>query len=206
MQAIQLKRALLLSLIAVQAACGSQANELSGSIAETHPLAFDEVRIVRQGDDLRIEYARPAPEGTFWVAKLTIATAGLTLGDDTEIERAMLLEKTVLERTASTPDEKFPLMSGGYLRFYQFGTEGGDPVDGEFTVTFENGRILSGVFSGNLAVEAESTGVDQGASQVTHASGAAVALEGSSCAQAGRGSLLSLVAIALVGKRRQASR
>src|SRR5213594_501021 len=108
-------RALALTFLLLPA-CGHAPNDLWGSIGESFPLAFDRVDVIKQDLALRIEYLKDVPGGTSWVCKLVLDTTNLTIGDNTDIQGDLFLERVTVTRVSNTGGP-FPAVSGGRLHF-----------------------------------------------------------------------------------------
>ncbi|MBI3179280.1 MAG: hypothetical protein HYZ27_06435 [Deltaproteobacteria bacterium] len=139
-----------LALIAISlAGCGHAPNDLWGSLGESFPLEFDRVDILKQDAALRIEYIKDVPGGEEWVCKVVVDTTNLTIGNNSEIQDELFLERVTVERVATTGGD-FPELAGGSIKFEEYDFEIGGRIDGEVTALFENGRNLFGNFDGHV--------------------------------------------------------
>jgi len=133
--------------------CGA-ASSLDGSVGDSVALDFDRVRIRSQGSTLLIEYLRDIAGGSDKVCKMTVVTDDLGVAADTYLEDDTFLERVSLSRVVASADQ-FPGVSGGSLHFVDFGLDPAGAISGEFHALFDNGRTLTGAFSGELEVATE---------------------------------------------------
>lgn len=130
-------------------ACGP-GNNLNGSIGEEYDITFDRVEIIKQGDDLLVEYVKESAttSGVDKNCKLIIPKA-LELGvrDDTRLEGDNFLDSVTIERV-SRDRAKFPPVTSGSVDIKKFDFSNNGEVSGEFEAVFESGRTLSGEFNG----------------------------------------------------------
>ncbi len=142
----------VLSLLLLCAACGGPDNSLEGSIGESFSLDFDRVGIYQQDSVLRIEYQRDIAGSTHKVCKIVVETAGLDLGDDSEIKGDLFLERVSVQRIGTAGGNEFPPVTAGKITFEAYAFEAGGEIDGDFECAFDNGRTLAGNFKGDVEV------------------------------------------------------
>src|SRR5688572_13978955 len=123
------------AIVLLGAGCvGEPPNELEGSIDDEYPLAFDEVRAVRQDTVLRLEYQRAEAGVTEVVRKLIVETSGR---DMQAADLAGSPEEMGMAVTrVSTDRRQFPEWDGGAFTVKRWGFEAGEEVEGEFNVLF----------------------------------------------------------------------
>ncbi len=139
-------RLLCIVAIAALATGCSDDNELSGSISESHSLAFDRVTVRLQDTWLILAYLRDRPSGTEKVCKLVIDTDGLPDGATT-IAGDEFFERVNLQRSTFA-DDAFPPIESGEIVFDELDLQPSGDVSGEFIIQFDTGHTLIGIFGG----------------------------------------------------------
>ncbi|MFH1808738.1 MAG: hypothetical protein ABIJ09_08330 [Pseudomonadota bacterium] len=141
-----------LTLLAPLLVCACGYNALDGSIDDTHALDFTRTRIVKQDQQLVVEYLRDSREAVEKVCKLVARLDGLELPADQmiELKDADFLQRVGLQR-ATLVDNGFPQIESGRLQLDQIVFEHGGTARGLFEVEFETHRSLDGWFDGVIA-------------------------------------------------------
>lgn len=139
-----------LPLLLLLVACPEPPNYLDGSIGDSFPLEFDEVRIrkYQETGEVQIEYMKDAEEGggKDIVVQITVTTpeGGFPANEEIKFETV----EGKVHRIAAGDD--FPLIDNGRIQFSQGGNKIGEQTTGEFNILFENKRTLRGNFDAKL--------------------------------------------------------
>ena len=123
-------------------------DELDGSIKDQLSLAFDRIEALGQQDALVINYRRGERE---IVAKIVVTTDDTDLTDK-KLEGPEFLTRVALSRSVIKNDQ-FPEILSGELTFSAYSTRPGDPISGEFTITFKGGDGLAGRFKATVLTD-----------------------------------------------------
>lgn len=143
-------RCRVVALLLLGSACGY--NALDGSVDDTHALDFTRTRLLKQDQQLVVEYLRESREAIEKVCKLVADLQGLELPADqpVELRDADFLQRVGLQR-ATLVDNGFPDVESGWLRLEQIRFEHGGAARGQFEVVFVTRRDLEGWFDGVLS-------------------------------------------------------
>ncbi len=146
--------ALIVGTVCCAVACGDP-NNISGSIDEAYPMVFDQVKIRKQDNSLRIEYIRDVSGTSSKVLAIVVDDVERAeLKRDAELSGDSFREYVTLYRVASTGG-RLPPVEDGSLGTKRFKFQAGGRVKGRMEALFENGRTLEANFDG--AVEEVST-------------------------------------------------
>jgi hypothetical protein len=143
---IRLLAAPVLVMSLLCAGCEEEPNLLEGSVSQNFDLDFDDVRFVRiNGDTYQLEYLLTLESGgQNVICKIVFdePEGGIPLETDVDI----VANNGIIERIAGDGD--FPLPDSAIIRFFEFNEPGDEPgfADGEFAITFEDGKTLNGNF------------------------------------------------------------
>jgi hypothetical protein len=124
----------------------AEPNSLGGSIADSHDLTFDSVRLRLLTDqqvfELRYEKSLDSGDQDI-VAKLVVDVpeGGVVL--DTQLD-VLALDGRIERITAK--NDPFPAAERADLTFTAGGVEDGERTAGSWGATFENGKTISGTF------------------------------------------------------------
>jgi hypothetical protein len=137
--------------IAVSACgCGPN-NQLTGSVDELLSIAYDFVKLVKQGNELGVEYLAYRDDGGLdKICILVLDTSDLPLDDDTAISGDLFDERVTLRRAVRAEDD-FPEIEHGRLELTTIDFRDGGDASGKFTVVFVGGRTLEGSFGGMIS-------------------------------------------------------
>jgi hypothetical protein len=145
-------QAVALSLVVAVAgsvACGGQ-NTLSGSIADSHDLSFESVRLRLLTDQQVWELRYLAPlegGGEDIVAKVVVDVPADGWSPGSAID--LLAHNGRIERITARNDP-FPEPERAELTFSQGGVDDGDDTAGGWGATFVNGKTVQGTFRAPL--------------------------------------------------------
>jgi hypothetical protein len=128
--------------------CAAEENRLYGSISEDFSLDFDSVDIVVAGCSLRIDYVKEYPVATYIPCRVKVDAAEVTLSSGSTIKKDAFDDAVLVSRVTPT-GRQFPDVESGSVHFSEFHLTAGETVEGQFHVVFDDGRDLSGRFSGD---------------------------------------------------------
>jgi hypothetical protein len=144
----------LLGAAVALVACGGP-NTLDGSVSELFPTDVSNVEVVRNGEAFQVSYYVNRGSGVDLVARVTVATEGLTLTPGTSLaldgEYAPgHLRTTVVHMAAGEPLRTLPPVEQGDLQIEE-GGDIGQTTTGNFSMSFQagdygGGRNLYGTF------------------------------------------------------------
>ena len=144
-----------MALLAAVLGC-SGGNALDGSIGEAFDLSFSTVELRRSPTAFQVTYLQS--EGREVVARITVATAGLDLGEPIELggEYAPGHSRTTVTRAVDgSPVLVLPRVGSGSMELDAL-PAAGQVVSGDFSLSFAEGgdigagRTLSGSFEGEV--------------------------------------------------------
>jgi hypothetical protein len=140
-----------LAVLVVSSASGcTDETTLTGSIASSHDLAFDDVtlRLFTDQRAYELKYLQGLEGGgDDVVAKIVFDEPEGGIALDTAID--LVAQNGVVERITAANDP-FPSLQKGTLTFTTGGVDDGDDTRGRFNTTFDNGRTLNGTFAATL--------------------------------------------------------
>ncbi len=144
------------SLFALAAGCGNPPNFLDGSIKESHDLTFDavELRFLTDQSVFQLSYfnsldTEDPSAGKDTVAKLTFNEPDGGAVVDKKIDLTADTAGARVERVTARNDPFPSAFTKGEVTFH---TKPADKktVDGDFAITFDNGKTLDGGFEAPL--------------------------------------------------------
>lgn len=139
-----MRRLLLTVAVVLSSGCKKlEANWLDGSLLETYDLAFDQVRARLYSSEMAVEYIFD-PEGTAKVAlRITVDVEGGQL----EAGKSYNLANRGSISRSDAYGSPLPDLESGTLELFEYGSENGASVEGEFDTT------LSGAEDTTLQVQ-----------------------------------------------------
>lgn len=144
-------------LLVLSTSCGSNKNQLSGSVSDSYPLDFKKVTAALDGSVLVVEYWKGTVETDGFTIKLVVDLSGLTVKSGQSIDLTEQVNggprgniQQIREQTVDLAFDK------GTLSFSAVPSAGAT-VTGHFNATFTDppGRAMQGDFDALLAKAAQ---------------------------------------------------